>query len=350
MGNKSKVASFLGSGIPTPKKQENVIPFPQKSMAYGLAQQYLHDCNSASDGELRVKYKLTYSSWKNMKSRAKLGAIIAQEFECFRSFLSLVGPRLSAKYTLDRLNNADNEYAPGKVEWRDKYAQNSNKGNNVYLTDNKGISKTISQWAAEKKIDPSTIRKRLKAGLSHHHAIHGVTGSAKLGKILNAPWPIDREAEWEEKWRMTLSSPPYVSREEFFYRLAASHLANCQMEHDKLEKQAFDLDMEVGYGGSAEAEELLKELLARHSVVSARLARARVVAENSEHHRRYRLRVEELRRSENREQQRAASLVPRPPRIPALKSKALSIDCTNNGPAQKVVAGQAAPPVSPKVG
>src|SRR3546814_4368369 len=93
-------------------------------------------------GQLSAKYQPTYSSWRNMKQRVKVGAVIHPDFLLFASFLKIVGPRPSKAHTLDRLDNSDPEYAPGKVKWRDKFAQANNKSTNVTLTDNNGDRKS----------------------------------------------------------------------------------------------------------------------------------------------------------------------------------------------------------------
>src|SRR5688500_2188121 len=96
----------------------------------------LTDCANLNATALRQKYALTYCSWRNMKGRRKThGAVIAPQFETFAGFLAIVGPRPAKNFTLDRLDNANPEYGPGLVEWRSIEAQNSNKGDTVFLTD-----------------------------------------------------------------------------------------------------------------------------------------------------------------------------------------------------------------------
>lgn len=186
--------------------------------------------------ELKEKYSLTYNSWRNMKQRVKEGAIIHQEFADFRSFLRHVGPRLDKKYTLDRLNHNDPEYAPDKVAWRDKYAQNSNKGNNVFLTDDSGISHTVAQWAKIKGINFSTLHKRLKNGWSEHEAIHGKQGNSGTtsSEWNDTPWPVGKEQAWERLYQKSFSEK---TREECFFQCSDSKLKSCSAKRNELSEQ-----------------------------------------------------------------------------------------------------------------
>ena len=86
--------------------------------------------------QLRQKYRSEAATHRNMKSRRKTrGASVNPDFEDFPSFLRLVGPMPTKKATLDRIDNNDPEYAPGKVAWADKRTQNSNKGDTLIYRD-----------------------------------------------------------------------------------------------------------------------------------------------------------------------------------------------------------------------
>jgi hypothetical protein len=85
---------------------------------------------------------------------------------------------------LDRLNTNDKEYAPGKVDWRDKTTQNNNKTNNVYLT-YKGETRTIAIWAKILNIKPNTLYKRKSNGWSDAAVITGKKDSAYSWEFLH---------------------------------------------------------------------------------------------------------------------------------------------------------------------
>eukprot|EP00456_Euglypha_rotunda_P066643 TRINITY_DN57461_c0_g1_i1.p1 TRINITY_DN57461_c0_g1~~TRINITY_DN57461_c0_g1_i1.p1 ORF type:complete len:351 (-),score=25.54 TRINITY_DN57461_c0_g1_i1:40-1092(-) len=184
----------------------------------GVAQ-YVKDAQEMKPATLKKKYELTYVSWRNMKQRVKKGFTVCKEFETFSGFLSHVGPRTEAKYTLDRLDNSDLEYGVGKVGWRDKTEQNSNKGNNVYLTDDNGDKRTVAEWAKLTDQSPSTIYSRLKKGWSDHEAIHGQgTGTSAAATLWkDTPWPVGREKIWEYEYQASQNDFNKTTRAEFYW-------------------------------------------------------------------------------------------------------------------------------------
>lgn len=66
-----------------------------------------------------------------LSRRMSKGATVHAEFVGFKSFLAHVGAIPAAGATLDRINNDDLEYAPGKVRWADKRTQNNKKGDTL---------------------------------------------------------------------------------------------------------------------------------------------------------------------------------------------------------------------------
>jgi hypothetical protein len=242
---------FLTAENPAPKYKGKVVEIPVTGTwtPEQLQADYLKDCAHMTRTQLRKKYTLTYDSWKNMKQRAKEGAIIHQLFHDFVSFLRLVGPRLYDNYTLDRINNADSEYPPCKVQWRDKHAQNSNKSSNVILTDNTGVSHTVSQWANIKGMSADTIRKRVGNGWTPDEAIHGkAAGTSPLkaafashGEWADSPWPVGDELPLEQMYQATFFDGsnhhdefglPDITREEFYYaKVLEAHRAFCREQY-----------------------------------------------------------------------------------------------------------------------
>jgi hypothetical protein len=159
------------------------------------------DVENLSKTELRIKYSLTYVSWRDMKSRRKThGAIVAAEFDEFSSFLKHVGPRPGAAFTLDRLDNANPQYAPGLVEWRDKKTQNLNKSNAVYLTDSDGKTMPIATWAKSLGVSLTTLYQRRAKGWNDIEVLNGKR--KKRPAILSGlPWPSDELELWESRYQ-----------------------------------------------------------------------------------------------------------------------------------------------------
>jgi hypothetical protein len=109
------------------------------------------------------------------------GRVIHPEFLRFPDFLAHVGPKPTRKATLDRINNADPEYAPGKVRWADKRTQNSNKGDTLLFHYSRtGDTYTVSRLAKLRKVTPSAIRKCRERGWTDDEIIEGKRDRAPL--------------------------------------------------------------------------------------------------------------------------------------------------------------------------
>lgn len=112
--------------------------------------------------QLRSKYRGEANSHRNMLSREKVkGAVVHDSFRRFSDFLHHVGPKPTKSATLDRIDNTDPEYAPGKVRWADKQTQNQNKGDSLIFTrTTSGRNFTAGQLARKQGITPAAIRSR----------------------------------------------------------------------------------------------------------------------------------------------------------------------------------------------
>lgn len=154
---------------------------------------HLIDIQIMNATELSKKYSQSYSSWKNMKQRCKKGYILSPLFDKFASFLKAMGPSPSKNFTLDRIDNNNNNYSPDNCRWADKYTQNQNKGNNVYLT-HKGEKFTISVWAAKTNQKADTLYHRKYQGWTDAEIITGKKTSVSL---MNSLWPEGDEKSLE---------------------------------------------------------------------------------------------------------------------------------------------------------
>lgn len=205
-------ALFLPGGVPPHKyKIKHIQCLGKEEIGAGESASkspHLHDIEILNPTNLRKKYPRTYKCWDNMKQRRSKGAIINLAFDLFKDFLRHVGPCEKANYTLDRINNGDPEYAPGKVEWRDKYAQNSNKGNNIFLTHDNGEKRTVAQWAKITKQKASTLYKRHENGWSDMEVITGDRADQRPTLEAN-PWPYGKIAEWESLYKEAVFSEGY---------------------------------------------------------------------------------------------------------------------------------------------
>lgn len=135
----------------------------------------LTDLENLSRMELRQKYRGEASTHGNMKARVKTRAAkVHDEFQSFRDFLRHVGPKPTTKATLDRIDNTDPEYAPGKVRWADKQTQNRNKGDSlIFHCPKSGRYYTASQLAGKQQVTPTAVRNRRRQGWTDAEIVAG---------------------------------------------------------------------------------------------------------------------------------------------------------------------------------
>jgi hypothetical protein len=116
-----------------------------------------------------------YKVWQNVVDRCRnpnnpyfhnyggRGIKLHPEWESsFVAFLVGVGKRPDPAMTLDRMDN-EKGYEPGNVRWVTKKAQAHNMRKNRMLTYN-GRTQTLTAWAEEIGLVPSTLQYRLKQG------------------------------------------------------------------------------------------------------------------------------------------------------------------------------------------
>lgn len=176
--------------------------------------QHILDCENLSPSALRQKYKAEANSHRAMLGRAKLGiATVSADLRQFSDFLRALGPCPEPGYTVDRLNNADPEYALGKIAWRSKLDQSRNRKNVRPVTDRDGTTRTLPEWAEILGVSRHTLHARRRRGLSDPEVIHG-RDKLKTGPASSQfPWPAGPE-DWESWYWRTAQRVPELSRTE----------------------------------------------------------------------------------------------------------------------------------------
>lgn len=144
-------------------------------MKYDPLAMLLSDLDNLTKMQLREKYRGEATAHSNMMARiTSKGAKVHPEFRAFKDFLRHVGPKPTKKATLDRIDNNDPEYAPGKVRWADKKTQNANKGDSViFHCAVTGRYFKPGQLAAKQKVTPAAIRNRRRLGWTDAEIIAG---------------------------------------------------------------------------------------------------------------------------------------------------------------------------------
>ena len=146
--------------------------------------EFVADLQHLTKMQLRRKYPAEANSHRNMLTRSKRrGNKVHPALRQFRNFLQLVGPMPVSGATLDRIDNTDPEYAPGKVRWADKRTQNNNKSDTLtFYNSVTGETFTASRLAKIQKVAQSTIRQRRRRGWSDDEIIMGKRGTFSLAK------------------------------------------------------------------------------------------------------------------------------------------------------------------------
>jgi len=137
----------------------------------------------------------TYRAWKSARNRCNnptnpgypnyggRGITFTSEWDSFERFLSDMGPRPSARHSLDRID-VNGPYAPGNCRWATPEEQANNKRNSALITFN-GKTLSVRQWSRELGISSATLEWRLQNGWSAEKALtEGVQpkGAAKAAR------------------------------------------------------------------------------------------------------------------------------------------------------------------------
>ena len=114
---------------------------------------------------LSMRSRILDKSSKSYKDYGGRGILIHPDWVSdFKAFFDHIGPRPSADYSLERIDNNGN-YEPGNVKWASRISQANNKRSNRKLTLGTE-TKTLAEWCKEKKLRYKTVHARLTNGWS----------------------------------------------------------------------------------------------------------------------------------------------------------------------------------------
>ena len=127
-----------------------------------------------------------YKIWLGMRSRCQVktnkayrlygarGITVCERWRHdFAAFLADMGPRPSSQHSIDRIDN-DGDYEPGNCRWATVMEQANNK-RGLRLISHHGKTRTLSSWAREIGVNPSTLSERIEK--------RGVTAALSAGRM-----------------------------------------------------------------------------------------------------------------------------------------------------------------------
>lgn len=138
-------------------------------------------CSRIRSATASTKHGMTetpeFSTWTDIQTRCHnekstsfdryggRGIIVCERWRAaFENFLMDMGPRPSAKHSIDRVDNNGN-YEPGNCRWATVQEQANNKSNNVII-EIEGESKTLSEWARFYKTPYADVWRRYRSGIT----------------------------------------------------------------------------------------------------------------------------------------------------------------------------------------
>jgi hypothetical protein len=136
-----------------------------------------------------------YFAWNNMLRRCEepdhpefknygaRGIAVCDAWHSFEAFFADVGARPSSAHSLDRIDN-NGPYNPSNCRWATAQQQSDNRRSNQLLTLH-GRTMTITKWAKEVGVNPTTIKQRLRCGWPLQRALtepaHGFPNASSYG-------------------------------------------------------------------------------------------------------------------------------------------------------------------------
>lgn len=132
-------------------------------------------CGCIQSNKRQYIHTSEYNAWQAMKARCSnpnvkffyhyggRGITVCDRWLLFDNFIADMGPRPTAKHSLDRIDNNGN-YSKENCRWATRHQQQSNRRNSKLLT-YEGITMTEIQWCRKLNLKGNrAITRRLKAG------------------------------------------------------------------------------------------------------------------------------------------------------------------------------------------
>ena len=165
-----------------------------------------------SEAELRRRYPREAESFKRILADHRAAKCnLYPDWHTFKGFILGVGPMGPARRTLDRINNDDPEYAPGKVRWATAREQANNRSTTIMLRGTEGgPPRPLTEWAKLTGQKPNTMRVNLRRGWREEEVVAGKRGvpTAPSGGTADDPW---HRAGWPKGVTPANWNPAFVA-------------------------------------------------------------------------------------------------------------------------------------------
>ena len=106
---------------------------------------------------------------KSYNSYGGRGIVVCERWNSLAMFCEDMGPRPSARHTLDRIDN-DGDYTPENCRWATPKQQARNTRGNTLIAHNNKVQ-CVAEWAEASGVNRTTIDERLKRGWPSGKAI-----------------------------------------------------------------------------------------------------------------------------------------------------------------------------------
>lgn len=118
-----------------------------------------------------------YNIWRQMRQRCQnpgaayykwygaRGIKVCDRWESFQTFIEDMGEKPTPKHTLDRIDN-NKDYSPDNCRWATRKEQAKNRRHRWKTYTFNGKTQTLTDWAKDVGITPSSMYDRRDAGWS----------------------------------------------------------------------------------------------------------------------------------------------------------------------------------------
>jgi hypothetical protein len=186
--------SYMSDTGGSKRKRYGIYECPQckkhwETLVYSVESGATKRCRSCSISNTQkihgMSSTLIYNTWKNILQRCldssskhyenygKRGITVCERWMYFENFYEDMGDPPNDDMSINRIDN-NGPYSKENCRWATRKEQQRNRRDTIYLTDNSGVTKPLTEWAEIKNISADTMRMRyFNSNWSEHEMIHG---------------------------------------------------------------------------------------------------------------------------------------------------------------------------------